>query len=672
MKEYIFTIDIGTSSCRCAVYLGYQPLSNINNNNVKYGESIHMVQIPVAKSNIGTFDPEEIVDSVDFCVDQCLKYLREKHASSSNPFKVKAVGFDCFAMSLVGCQISISKGLRAVTPVYTYANDHPKKKQYTNKLKRIIEKHPKKELISSWLLHQQTGTTIHASYAASQLLCLQKEEPEIFRKVQRWTTLTTYVISKWTGDSNVKVGISEASWTGLFDRTSVTSKTLQWHEGLLQLIGMNSNNFSKIGDSYWEITNHGGNNWMKNEIATEKLSFSKKCKKYSEKWPEFYNGIKIFLGVGDGAAANIGSKATNGKRVAMTIGTSAAMRIVINDIQFQGAAIPDGLWCYKINRSFSLLGGALTDGGSIHEWLHNTLQLGKRSDENNDNLIQYINQDKDRLFQHNLTILPFPNGERAPGWVDDATSTVTGIKMTTTPQDIMIAHLQATSFRLKEIYDRLKEYLNGEGDEIKIICSGTALQNNNLWKTILADTLGTDLISENIKEATSRGVYQLIQCTNNNSNVFQSPEFIDQHATVYKANLEHYKKYAGLKAKQDVLYNQFYGKRDSYVVDCSGECAFCLDDLYQTDECLIETTMINHCKHVFHSKCLNEWKNEHGGTTCPICRQQFAIRRNIDNRPNPQQNTTWTPVISYDQNSSFLIAAAAVGALSATYLLNNH
>ena len=115
-------------------------------------------------------------------------------------------------------------------------------------------------------------------------------------------------------------------------------------------------------------------------------------------------GRNISVIFGDGAAANIGSKATNDTRVAMTIGTSAAMRIVVNDIQFEGIEIPSGLWCYKINRTYSLLGGALTDGGSIYEWLQKTVKLDSN---NSKNLEEYVNQNgnEKRLFHHNLTIL---------------------------------------------------------------------------------------------------------------------------------------------------------------------------------------------------------------------------------------------------------------------------
>ena len=62
---------------------------------------------------------DEIVKCVDLCVHQSIEYLREK--DGANQFNIKAVGFDCFAMSLVGCELTHSKGLQAITPVYTYA-----------------------------------------------------------------------------------------------------------------------------------------------------------------------------------------------------------------------------------------------------------------------------------------------------------------------------------------------------------------------------------------------------------------------------------------------------------------------------------------------------------------------------------------------------------------------
>ena len=186
-EDYIFAIDIGSSSCRCAVY------ADVCNEN---DHLVHLVQLPVSTSSMGTFDADEIVRCVDSCVGKALDFVRNKRYGSR--FRVRAVGFDCFAMSLVGCVLGDGAGLCAVTPVYTYANGHPKKEKYTNELKRRVANLPPAAGLDLWSLHQETGTPIHASYAAPQLLCLRQEQPDLFRQVRRWTTLTTYILSKWT------------------------------------------------------------------------------------------------------------------------------------------------------------------------------------------------------------------------------------------------------------------------------------------------------------------------------------------------------------------------------------------------------------------------------------------------------------------------------------------
>ena len=42
-------------------------------------------------------------------------------------------------------------------------------------------------------------------------------------------------------------------------------------------------------------------------------------------------------------------------------------------------------------------------------------------------------------------------------------------------------------------------------------------------------------------------------------------------------------------------------------------CSICLDD------CPIGTKPTK-CGHIFHSSCMNKWKRQDGGHTCPMCR----------------------------------------------------
>jgi gluconokinase len=106
------------------------------------------------------------------------------------------------------------------------------------------------------------------------------------------------------------------------------------------------------------------------------------CKKngeanpYWERWPELratsthYDNeqmqqCRMFLGIGDGAAANCGSKcdaysSSDGTRIAVTVGTSAAARVClplpIETSPSNKIVIPFGLFCYRIDKSQVLVG----------------------------------------------------------------------------------------------------------------------------------------------------------------------------------------------------------------------------------------------------------------------------------------------------------------------------
>ena len=97
---------------------------------------------------------------------------------------------------------------------------------------------------------------------------------------------------------------------------------------------------------------------------------------YASRWPELQKA-QLLLGDGDGACANLGSGCRDPTRLAVTVGTSAAARIVLpgRPQDLAEIKVPYGLWCYRIDKSRLLLGGALTDGGSLVQWMTETLSL---------------------------------------------------------------------------------------------------------------------------------------------------------------------------------------------------------------------------------------------------------------------------------------------------------
>ena len=213
----------------------------------------------------------------------------------------------------------------------------------------------------------------------------------------------------------------------------------------------------------------------------------------------------FFLAVGDGVGANLGSGCTDNRRIALTIGTTGAMRVVIpTDTRLaqentEGDTLPEapaGLWSYPIDRHRWLVGGSLTDGGSLFSWLHEMLAV-----QDTQALLASAAQLKPD--EHGLTILPFLRGERAPGWATAATLTISGLTLATTPVHIVRAAFEAVAYRFRLIFDRLRPHLAPDSIIVaraaarsrRILCGG------RFWLMFCR----TPVHLVDVDEATSRG-----------------------------------------------------------------------------------------------------------------------------------------------------------------------
>ena len=196
--------------------------------------------------------------------------------------------------------------------------------------------------------------------------------------------------------------------------------------------------------------------------------------------------------IGDGAAANVGSGAVGHDRMALTIGTTGAVRVV----QEQVAQVPEGLWCYRVDRDHALLGGATSEGGNVYAWMRDTLRLGEP--EEIERALAKLPPDG-----HGLTMLPFLAGERSPGWASDARATIGGLTLATTPIQMLQAGMEAVAYRFAIIEGRIC----GQGAcPHRLIASGGALLSSPTWMRIIADALGRPVVASEEDEATSRGV----------------------------------------------------------------------------------------------------------------------------------------------------------------------
>ena len=363
---------------------------------------------------------------------------------------IAAVAMSTFWHNLVGVD---AKG-QALTPVYSWADT--RSAAAAEELRSRVEESR---------YHARTGCPLHPSYLPAKLLWLYRSHPERFGGATRWMSFGEYAYLKLFGVS--RCSLSMASGTGLLDQDR-----LEWDEGILQVLPLERNQLSPLIDLDTPLSGLG--------------------QAFAGRWPDL-SRIPWVAAVGDGACSNVGSGCCTPDRLALMVGTSGAMRVMG---KAQQPSVPRGLWCYRANRSRFVMGGSLSNGGLLFEWMTETLRLD-RDPETVERQLADLAPDS-----HGLTLLPFLAGERSPGWQSKARAAVTGLSLHTRPIEILRASLESVAYRFAEIA-RLLEPVVPQNREI--VASGGALLQSPVWMQIMADVLGQPLVASAVKEASSRG-----------------------------------------------------------------------------------------------------------------------------------------------------------------------
>lgn len=424
-------LDIGTSSVRAALYDGQA-------NAVPRAFAKIERTLTVTADGGAEIDADEGVAQVVDAIDALLERTKAE---------ITYVASCSFWHSLVGID---ARG-KPTTKVFGWADTRSGK--YSNTLKKRFDENE---------THNRTGAHFHSSFWPAKLLWLRKDFPDVFAKTDRWLSFSDYVALKFFGE--VTTSVSMASGTGIFD-----IRKYDWDPGLMTFLKVKPANLPTI-------------------VANDSDTFALN-KKYAKRWPRLANA-QWCLPVADGAADNIGAGCFTTSQAALMVGTSGAIRVV-----YAGdppTKIPAGLWCYRIDRKRTIIGGALSDGGGLYHWLNQTLQLPKDAAQ------QIASREPGA---HGLIFLPFLAGERSTGYHETASASVLGLKSVTDPVDILQAALESVAYRFAEIFDRMNSVTRIKN----ITASGGALRESPVWTKIIADVLGRDLAINNVRESSSRG-----------------------------------------------------------------------------------------------------------------------------------------------------------------------
>ena len=475
---FLLSIDAGTSGVRAALF-------DERGAFVPHAQARNRRAF-TSVSDFAELDADQIVAEVISTIDEVL-------ANSTG--EIELIAISAFWHSLIG----IDDDGRPTTPLLTWADTRAAR--FAHDLRARFDERE---------IHARTGCRFHPSYWPAKLQWLHHEQPEQFQRTRCWLGLAEYLCLRLFGD--VATSVSMASATGLFNQ-----RACDWDLDFVNALGISSATLPRI----------------KPRIS------SLLSPTFASRWPSLANARLVTV-VGDGAANNIGAGCSTRDKIALMIGTSGAMRIV-----FAGEPpeeVPPALWSYRVSNERVVVGGALSDGGGLLQWMAESLKFDASE-------IAALEPDA-----HGLTVLPFWSGERSPGWSTDARGGILGLRQKTTPAEIVRATLEAIAYRFALIARALDEI----APNAKIVASGNALRSSPVWLQIIADVLGRPLLFGGTAEASIRGAALLaLEAVGKIGSIEEDSPAIEQ---VFEPDLTRHARYQHGLARQVELYQRLFSR----------------------------------------------------------------------------------------------------------------
>ncbi|WP_417941717.1 gluconokinase [Flavobacterium sp. RS13.1] len=365
------------------------------------------------KPNWSVQHPQEILETVLNCIKEITKEIQPEFISFSS------------AMQSI---IAIDETGKPLTDAVLWAD---------NRASGIAEELKKSE--KGKYFYQKTGIPIHPFSPMTKIAWLKEFDSAIFSKTYKFISIKEYVWHHLTHEYCTDTAM--ASGTGLLN-----IHTLQWDDEVLDFLNIKAQQLSAV----CEVTHQ--------------------CKGISD-------DFLYVIGGGDGALANLGTGAMNKNCMALTIGTSGAVRLPIEkpyvDEQMRTQ-------CYHLMDNQYLTLGAVNNGAIVLQWLRETLLKTDQSFE-----VLFSAAEKIPAGSEGLLFVPYLLGERAPIWDASAQGTILGMQITHTQAHLVKATLEGILFGLFQITEILLPDPE-KRKQTKVMASG-GFGKSELWLQMVAD-----------------------------------------------------------------------------------------------------------------------------------------------------------------------------------------
>ena len=358
-------------------------------------------------------NPQEILQTVIDCI-----------AEITNGIKPEFISFSSAMQSI----IAIDETGKPLTDAILWAD---------NRANAIAEK--LKDSETGKHFYQKTGIPIHPFSPMTKIAWFKEFDSDIFSQTYKFISIKEYVWHHLTNEYCTDT--SMASGTGLLN-----IHTLQWDSEILEFLNLKPEQLSTV----CEVTHQ--------------------CKGVSD-------DFLYIIGGGDGALANLGTGAMNKGCMALTIGTSGAVRLPIDKPYLDEQMRTQ---CYHLIDDHYLVLGAVNNGAIVLQWLRETLL---KTDQSFESLFEEA--EKIPAGSEGLLFVPYLLGERAPIWDAAAQGSLLGMQITHTQAHLVRATLEGILYGLFQITEILLPDPE-KRKQTKVMASG-GFGKSELWLQMVAD-----------------------------------------------------------------------------------------------------------------------------------------------------------------------------------------
>jgi gluconokinase len=447
-RQAVIGIDIGTTSTKALAY-------------ALDGRAVarHAVETPLLRPvpEAAEHEPQAVVEAVRACL--------------------KAVAGACAGAGVEVCGVSFSAAMHSV--IALDAAGRPLTRSLTwadNRAAAVAARIAAAD--GGTALARRTGTPIHPMSPLAKLAWLREAMPEAAAAAARFVGIKEFVLHALCGQWLVDHSIASA--TGLLD-----AARLDWDDEALAVAGVKRAQLGPLVPTRHLV--HG--------LATAVASGL-----------GLPPGIPFVVGANDGVLSNLGLDAIRPGEMALTIGTSGALRTVVD----RPLADARGrTFCYVLDEHRWVVGGPINNGGAVLQWARETFArpLADAAQARGEDPYEALEAAAAGVpaGARGLLFHPYLAGERAPHWNAAMRGSFFGLAPQHGVPEMLRAVHEGVILALRGVLP-LVEALAGTSTRLK---AAGGFARSSPWRQMAADAFDRELHAPLDVESSCRGAAML-------------------------------------------------------------------------------------------------------------------------------------------------------------------